>query len=242
MLAATYHLQALDPLWFRGLGPSGNSWDPALIHATALNFALLKALGFADPHRRFNVLWVAHSLPYRTLGLWMSPAEVVPGTAEQVQVFRGGTEGGKMRMQEPKDKNTSPYVGMHIGVRPDGSPRLMTGKPSSIGKPFRTSGYLGEWTGVVFAEDVDAAALIPHEAFLIRLGPNRVPVALKVGAFEEVKETADSGFSTHLSDPALLPADVTGIVHYAKPFPLMRAVANGVTSFGPVRTFPIRRK
>lgn len=242
MKAATYHLQALDPLWFRGLGPGGNTWDPTILHATAMNFALIKAIGFGSPHRRFTALWTPHSLPYRKLGVWVSPAELVPGTAQQVQVFRGGREGGRMQIINPTENKQNGVAPTHLTVQPDGRPARAPGRPTAIGKPFRTVGYFGEWTGIILVEDAEAAAIIPDEPFVIRLGPNMVPLAMTLSSFEDVKESTGGGLAMHLSDPFLVGDDARGPVTFARPFPLVRAVANGVTSFGPVRTFSIRSR
>lgn len=253
MLAASYKLRALDPLWFRGLGPGGNGWDPSVIHATALNHALLVGLGFAQPHRVFNALWVPHSLPYRSVGLWMSPAEVVEGTARPMQIFKGGTSGEKLRVVLGADKSdaaaekeargTSVY---QTHVTADGGFELVRGNPGKLGRPYLTTGYFGEWTGVLLAEDAQALAVFPgegrvSESFVLRLGPNRVMVEVTLDPFVEVEAAAedDGVYADHLSDPMLLPDDVEGVVQFARPAPLVRALANGTAGDLRVRTFPI---
>ena len=255
MLAATYTLKALDPLWFRGLGPAGNTWDPSVLHATALNHALIVALGFEQPHLVFDALWAPHSLPYPQVGLWMSPAELVPGTAQPAQVFRGGRSGEKLQITASSDKSDAAKDKEERGastfmahITAEGDFEVVAGLAPKIGKPYLTTGYFGEWHGLLFAEE-SAVSLFPgqgltRESFLIRLGPNRVVVEMVLEPFVPVEVTpeVEDVFADHLSDPVLLPDDAEGIVLFAKPAPLVRALANGRAGDLRVRTFPFHRE
>ncbi len=254
MYAARIRLDALDPLWFRGLGPAGNAWNPSVIHATALNHALVTALGFQQPHTVFNALWTPHSLPYPQLGLWLSPTELVPGSARPVQIFRGGRSGETLQVhlqadkgnaaKEKEERGSSVYM-THITA--DGGFELVRGSVGRSGKPYSTTGYYGQWTGILMAEDSEALALLPEKgrkeaSILLRLGPNRVMAALNIEEFTQVVEAEHVGFASHLSDPMLLPDDLEGEAVFAKPHPLTRVPANGLLKDCLVRTFAIRNR
>lgn len=262
-LAARYRLRALDPLWFRGLGPAGNNWDPSVLHATALNYALVAALGFQAPHTLYGSvggLWTIHSLPYPKLGLWMSPAELVPGTARPVQVFKGGRSGEKISVNVDKQGDSEALkatVGtVTFRLQPDakGNFDLTFGDPGQTGKPYLTTGYFGEWEGVLllqdpgvldlFAEDEDEDEGGPEgnpgvgEArkieMVLRLGPNRVPMELVIEPFQALKELPEPVdgrpyvLASHLVDPYLVHEDLTGEAIFAKPYPLGRVAPNRV--------------
>lgn len=251
MFAARYRLTALDALWFRGLGHAGNAWDPNLLHASALNFALVGALGFDPPHALFgSMLWAAHSLPYPGLGLWLSPATLVEGTAMPVEVFRGGSRGGFIQVQVPgdtadakaeADKRGAPTTGWRESYAPDGSFKVVGGKAPNTGKPYSTTGYFGQWEGVLLVRDEEAAALLPGGLqggrMGVRLGPNRVLLDLQIEPLLPVVAGAgELGEADHLSDPCLLPDGLAVHPLAAKPYPVVGAPADAIAGDLKVRT------
>lgn len=243
MFACPYTIRAMDPIWFRGLGLTGNAWDYRILHATALNYALLPALGFRSPHIKYASLgipWSPHSMPYPSFPLWMTPGRIIPGTARPIQVFRGGRSGESIQILPPADPaklaEESARRGFSSGWRAepkeDGSFTLKGGSAPPIGKPFLTTGYMGEWEGILFAKNQGGVDLLLTEAgpFGIRLGPNRVLAEVNLGEITKVQPyTAEAEeFADHLIDPFLLSDETPVYFHHAKPYPVAECAPTGI--------------